>query len=366
MKIALVIGWLKTGGAENFVADMAILLSKKYDVKVISLFPGRGVPYEKIKNNNKIEIIEMNRSKKIDLKIPFLLKKITKDCDVIHTHTYYPQLYSALTFNKKKLITTEHSTSNNRRKLIAFKFLDMIVYFFHKNIICISEPVKKSLLDWIPYLNNKKIEVIDNGISFRNIEKKDLNSNQLNLAEKYKDKVILVCVARLTDVKNHFRLIDSFKKSQCKNKDLILFIVGDGENKFKIKKYIESNNLKESIILLGDRNDVNELLFLSNIFILISEYEGFGLAALEAMVQKKPCILSNIEGLRNIVEDNDSIIYTNPKDHYQVSEAIDTMILKIKDEKTLNKNLDNTYKLIEKYNIENTVSKHEKLYFEFK
>ena len=77
-------------------------------------------------------------------------------------------------------------------------------------------------------------------------------------------------------------------------------MVGDGPDKKKAKDYLRKNNLKNRVIFLGKTNEVDEILCSSDLFLLPSEKESFGLAALEAMALKVPVISTNTGGLKEL------------------------------------------------------------------
>ena len=75
-------------------------------------------------------------------------------------------------------------------------------------------------------------------------------------------------------------------------------MVGDGPDKNKAKEYMKKNNLKSNVIFLGNTSQIDEILCSSDLFILPSEKESFGLSALEAMALKVTIISTNICGLK--------------------------------------------------------------------
>ena len=77
-------------------------------------------------------------------------------------------------------------------------------------------------------------------------------------------------------------------------------MVGDGPDKKKAKDFLRKNDLKNKVIFLGKTNEVDEILCSSDLFLLPSEKESFGLAALEAMALKVPVISSNVGGLKEL------------------------------------------------------------------
>lgn len=316
MKVAHVISSLTTGGAETLVAELSKIYSEKgIETIVISILDIKGIPYNTLKKYN-IKIIEFKYKNVLNPKIALDLFKYTKDCDFVHTHTTYAQLYSAFFIPKKKLITTEHNTDNRRRNKKIFKIIDYFMYKKYKKIICISEAVKESLNHWLKSTKEKSI-VINNGINLEKYKNaKKLKKSDFKIK---KEDIMIVNVARFSNQKNHLKLIEAM---QYTNKNIHLFLIGDGELKDKIKKKINELNLNNRVHFLGLRDDVERILKTADIFILPSLWEGFGLAAVEAMAAGLPLIISDVPGLNNLFEEREYILKVNPKYSKDIAEKI--------------------------------------------
>ena len=112
-----------------------------------------------------------------------------KGYDIVHTHNTYPQFYAAIAnlFVKTKLITTEHSTNNRRRKYAIFRLLDKWMYGQYNQVICISDKAYENLSDYIGH--DEKISVVYNGVDVEAFH----NALPINI-ENY-GKFVMVMVA---------------------------------------------------------------------------------------------------------------------------------------------------------------------------
>ncbi len=325
MYIAHIVSCLTTGGAEKLVADMSVILKKNNRVKVISILDKRGVPYDILKKNG-IEIVELNYTNRFDIRIAYDLYKETKECDIVHTHTFYAQFYSAILINKCKLITTEHSTNNKRRERGVFKVLDYLMYKKYKHIICISNATQLNLNRWIKS-TKEKTKVISNGIDIESyVKAKPIDKHFFNIDN---DNIILTCVASLTIQKNHISLIKAMKDV---DKKVHLFLIGDGPLKEDLVKEVEELKLGDRIHFMGICENVKSILKGSDIFILTSIWEGFGLVAVEAAACNLPLILSDVSGLNSLFDKN-KLYKVQPKDIDSISRKINLV------SKNLNKEL---------------------------
>ena len=73
----------------------------------------------------------------------------------------------------------------------------------------------------------------------------------------------------------------------------MLLLVGTGSELLKVKEYVKEKRLLGKVIFLGAREDVHELLQAMDVFVMPSEFEGFGMACLEAQASGVPCIISD-------------------------------------------------------------------------
>ena len=243
-----------------------------------------------------------------------------KNDDIVHVHlfpsTFYCSMLKFFGFTKSVLVCTEHSTYNRRRKSFLGKLIDFITYRNFEYIIAISEGVKKQLRLWMPFFK-EKIIVINNGVELKN--------KKLIIRHKKRKKIKIVSVGRLEESKNYSKTIQSFSK--IKNLDFTWSIAGKGNLDKILLKKIKYLNLEEKIFLIGHVDNVWELLKNSDIFIIASKWEGFGLAAVEAMNCSLPIIASKIDGLKDIVHSiPPCALYVDPNDSNDIANKIYTMI----------------------------------------
>ena len=253
-RLAIVNHNLGSGGAEKLIYDMAIELQKReIDFSVILLTSVNCI-YGKRLLEKGIDVIYL--SDRWDIYSPkniFRLIRVLKNYDVIHTHIYSAQLWTALAslyLDKKKIyITTEHNTSNNRRGRVLFKLIDKMMYSRYSNIVCITSKVRDSLVEWIG--NNDKFRVIENGIDIDSILSfKERTRKELGFKE---DDILLCQIARLNIVKNHETSFKALKELPQKYK---LILLGEGERKDKLLRLAGQLGISDRVYFLGYRDDV--------------------------------------------------------------------------------------------------------------
>lgn len=224
--------------------------------------------------------------------------------DLLHAHYAIPYAYAAFTAKQMlkeegkdiPLVTTLHGTDITLvGQHPSYKHAVEFSINQSDTITSVSESLKK---DTLQIFNIKKeIKVITNFID--NTEFDDFNEcSRRQFATD--DEKILIHVSNLRPVKRIEDVLEIFKdvEKHVKSK---LIIIGEGPDMEKVNEFLEGNpHLISKIRLLGKVNDLYRILQLSDLFLLPSEQESFGLAALEAMAANTPVISSNAGGIPEV------------------------------------------------------------------
>lgn len=299
MKILHVITSLKTGGAEKLMVDLLPRLRDQGEDVELLVFDGTPTAFmeEISKSGIKVYNLGVGGSVYSPLRliklIPFL-----KKYDIIHAHNTASQLFVAIgsLLCSVKLCTTEHNTSNRRRKWGWYRIVDKWMYNRYHRIICISDKTEKFLRDHIGSVK-PEICTIYNGIDIKKYAEADIGD--LKKIDKG-CRLALIQVAGFRSQKDQDTVIKSLKSLPD---DIHLFLVGDGDRRKILSKLVEDLELIDRVHFLGIRTDIASLLKASDIVIMSSHWEGFGLAAVEGMAAGKPVIASDVDGLREVIND---------------------------------------------------------------
>jgi len=116
------------------------------------------------------------------------------------------------------------------------------------------------------------------------------------------DEIFLLSVGELSKRKNHEVVIKAIAK--LRNSNLIYMIAGEGRLKDYLEQLASDLNISNQIRLLGFRTDVAELYQAADVFCLPSLHEGLPVALMEAMASGLPCIVSNIRGSADLIDNN--------------------------------------------------------------
>ncbi len=224
--------------------------------------------------------------------------------DLLHAHYAIPYAYAAFTAKQMlkcegkdiPLVTTLHGTDIT---LVGQhpSYKHAVEFSINQSdaITTVSESLKK---DTLQIFNIRKdIQVINNFI-----DNKEFINNKTCQRGQFAnpDEKILIHVSNLRPVKRIEDVLQIFKNVHAKVKSKLI-IIGEGPEMEKITQFLEENpELIDKIRLLGKVNDLYRILELSDVFLLPSEQESFGLAALEAMAASTPVVSSNAGGIPEV------------------------------------------------------------------
>ena len=157
------------------------------------------------------------------------------------------------------------------------------------------------------------------------------------------------------------RIIDVLKVFEKirKKLDAKLIMVGDGPEKLRAKGYCKSHKLGEDVLFLGNSNEIDQILSFSDLFLLPSEQESFGLAALEAMIHKVPVISTEIGGLPEVIENGFSGYLCPVGD---INLMADKAIFILEDSDRHEKFKNQALESCKKFDINNVIVHYEKMY----
>lgn len=124
------------------------------------------------------------------------------------------------------------------------------------------------------------------------------------------EKTVLLSVGELNDNKNHIVVIEAL--GRIKNPAIYYYIAGIGKNKEMLEQRIHELGLEHQVFLLGYRDDISDLMRLSDVFLLPSKREGLNVSLMEAMASGLPCIVSDIRGNRDLIKENNGGYLVEP------------------------------------------------------
>lgn len=294
-----------------------------------------------------------------------LVESVQKyNLDVLHVHYAIPHAYAAYMAKqmlkdvgiKIPIVTTLHGTDIT---LVGSHPVYKPAVEFSINhsdaVTTVSESLKE---DTLRLFNIKKnIEVIYNFIDFEQQETWSSEDCIRDTLAAPQEK-ILTHVSNLRPVKRVLDVIKIFHKVQQEIPSKLL-LVGDGPDKEKADLLAKELGINDKIIFLGKSDEIRKILCLADLFLLPSETESFGLAALEAMAGKTPVISSNTGGLPEV---NIQGVTGFLSDVGDVDDMAKNAIFLLRDEKQLERFKEQAFHEAHRFSIETILPKYEKMY----
>ncbi|TDP60845.1 N-acetyl-alpha-D-glucosaminyl L-malate synthase BshA [Flavobacterium dankookense] len=286
--------------------------------------------------------------------------------ELLHVHYAIPHAYAGYMAKQMlkdegihiPMVTTLHGTDITLVGNHPF-YKPAVSFSINKSDVVTS--VSKSLKDDTYNLFNikKEIHVIPNFIELDKIRNENLISCQRSVMAKKEEKIV-THISNFRKVKRIPDVVKLFYKIQEKIPSKLM-MVGDGPEKAKAEELVNQLGIQDKVIFFGNSNEIDQILSYSDLFLLPSETESFGLAALEAMAWSVPVISSNSGGLPEVNFDGISGYMSNVGD-------VDDMAIKalkiLENDEILNQFKENALTVAKQFDIKNILPLYEDLYLQ--
>lgn len=288
------------------------------------------------------------------------------DLDLLHVHYAIPHAsaaYMAKQIVRKKgrsipFITTLHGTDIT---LVGKdKTYEPVVTFSINEsdaITAVSNNLREETFK--SFQITKEIEVIYNFVDVHRFDKKPIDAFRKVIAPA--GEKIMVHASNFRKIKRVMDVVKVFAETR-KHIPVKLMMIGDGPERPYAEDLAKDLGVHEDVRFVGKQEQIEEILLVSDLFLLTSEYESFGLAALEAMAARVPVLSTNAGGLPEINIHGKTGYTANIGDVKMMS---DYAIGLFSNEEALNAMKENAYQQALKFDISNIVPHYEKLYSRF-
>lgn len=295
------------GGVETYIINLVQNIDKtKFEIDFLVQDEIEGINKEKIKDSyNNIHFVE--NYKKHPIKAFKTLKKIYKKnkYDVIHLNisTASSCMYALpskfYSKNTKILIHSHNGGTNNKLQHFFFR---KILRIIADEILACSDIAA----EWMygkKISNSGKVIITNNAIQTKKFIYDKKIRDKIRNELKIENDFVIGHIGRFNEQKNHFWLINLFKKLSDEEDNLKLILLGTGELEDKVKKMVQSYKLEDKVLFLGVKSNVNDYYQAMDLFVLPSIFEGLPIVSIEAQASGLKCLLSsNVTKEANITE----------------------------------------------------------------
>lgn len=294
MKIIRLTTYLDFGGQEKQYISFTNLKENLRNVYVFASLGKGGFAEDNLRSKGfQVKVLNNNPSVR-NLKNIWSLYWWFKEVkpDIVHTaagEANFHGIIAAKLAGVKYIIAEEigfPGHSKFARKVFSF------LYKFANKVICVSQSVKNYLIE-IGEISDEKGVVIYNPVTPPKV-----------FPKKAQSSFTIVSVGRLEKVKNQQLILHVLH--QLEDKSIQLILVGDGAERRNLEDLIKHLNLQERVRITGFVSEPELFLAQADLFVLPSFSEGFGIAAVEAMLLGVPCLCSKVGGVPEFVIDGET------------------------------------------------------------
>lgn len=365
LRVLHILSSAEIAGGERYLYDLIKYADKQIQHHIILPYKG---PFAKILHKSELPfcIIPLKHVcfPKSVLEIIKLIR--TKNVDIVHTHGYRANFYGrvASLLSKAKHYATVHVSLFDYKDSpsilrVAYMFIERILSFKTSKFICISKAMANDL--YRLKISGKKISIIPNGVDLKRFHPR-LVPNKIREQFCISPQTLLIGTAgRFVPEKGQIHLLKALKLLKGKGSNIKCLFLGDGPLLDELKRNAADCGVENMCIFAGTRKDIEEIYPILDLFVLPSIREPFGLVLLEAMASQIPVLAFSSGGPQEFIESGFNGILSPPKNSYRLAEEIQLLL----QNKTKAKSLavEGRKSVKQNYNIQNTVSKIENLYF---
>lgn len=283
--------------------------------------------------------------------------------EILHVHYAIPHAYAAYMAKKMlqeegiyiPIVTTLHGTDITLVGSHPF-YKPAVTFSINKSdaVTTVSQSLKEDTLRLFDI--KKDIHVVPNFIDLEKYNHKFTDCQRAMLAEDHEK--IITHISNLRPVKRSQDVISIFYNIQ-KEMPAKLMLIGEGPERERIEYQCQELGIIDKVIFFGKSNEIDKILCFSDLFLLPSETESFGLAALEAMASSVPVISSNTGGIPEVNIHSVSGFLSDVGD---VADMTKNALYILSDSERLKTFKENARKAALKYDIHTIVPQYEAVY----
>ena len=283
--------------------------------------------------------------------------------ELLHAHYAIPHAYAAFMAKQMlaelqiniPIVTTLHGSDITL--VGSHPFYKPAVTFSINNSDVVTSVSKSLRHDTKDIFDVKReIDVVPNFIDIQKYERLRNTCTREQLVKP--DERLITHVSNFRPVKRVQDVLSVFAKVNKKFKSRLI-LVGDGPERQSAEEYTKELGLTDAVDFVGKSNDVYRILCSSDVFLLPSQKESFGLAALEAMAARTPVIATNEGGIPEVVENNISGFLTA---HRDVDTMADYAIELLSDENKLTQFKDAAFERAKAFDIQKIIPSYIDIY----
>lgn len=328
-KIVFLIDGLGLGGAERTTVQLACGLKKKYgyDTAVMALprtsflttqNPAlRGCFDELIEAG--IPVTVFPKHSRFPIHFISRLSQVIAEMrpDIVHTQLFTADTFGTLAAHRAHvpvIVSTEQNINIDEGRLK--QWCKCYTHRFHADVACISEAVRSYVQRTCAHAQKLALPIIHNAVDVERF-------SSIPVQRAARATPVMSIVGRLVPQKGHVDMLRALSRVTL---PFTLRIVGSGPLESQIRDSIQQYGLSDRVTLEPARRDVESVYADSDILLFPSRWEGLGIVALEASASGCPIIASNVDGLREVVRNNETGLCVDMQNEDDVVRAVSRLL----------------------------------------
>ena len=270
-----------------------------------------GVPFEHVRCT-----VDLNPRMAVDV-----VKAVRRlQPDLLHTHLVHGDVYGSIAsrITNVPLVSSRHN--DDRYLMGPFRHVDRLFARRARKIIAISDAVRLFLEQ--AGLPRQKLVTVHYGLDALPEEPSTVTPSDLGIRP---DAPLLLAIGRLIAQKDHPTLLRAFAAVRADHPEAVLAILGAGPLEAETHRLVRQLDLEHAVFLPG-RMETRDWLRRADLFVHTSQWEGFGIVLLEAMLAGLPIVATRVSAVPEVVVDGETGILVPPGDDTALAAALATLL----------------------------------------
>jgi glycosyltransferase involved in cell wall biosynthesis len=245
--------------------------------------------------------------------------------DILHTHLFDPSVVGLvagrLAGTPARVVTRHHSDYHTRINRPVHVGLDRLCTRLSHRVIAVSQHTA----DHLVHTENappEKVRVVHNGIDFDRVRVSPSGEDRIRTELGLGRRPVVLMAARLHPEKGYEHLIRAVPAVAARVPGVTVLVAGTGPLEARYRALAAERGCGDAILFLGFRRDLPDLMAASNVLVLPSMAEAFGLVAAEALYLGVPVVASRVGGIPEIVDDGLDGLLVPPGDEDALASAL--------------------------------------------
>jgi glycosyltransferase involved in cell wall biosynthesis len=356
LRVCHIVRYAKIAGTEMHVYLLTTHLDKSMvDSHVLILEKGE---LARMLEDSDIGVSVIPNSRSVLHYIRLIRFFVRRKFDIVHCHSGGYVCFAAKLAGVKRIVYTKHGIGATKEELIhrpfGRKLRDILINMCVCQFIALTK-YDRYVMTRVLHIDRDIIGIVHNGID---ATRRVLSKRKRNIG------AVVGFLGRLEKQKGISYLIEALPAILHRYPKLKVLIAGSGSEEESLKALAERLHVRRNMRFLGHVRNPLSVIDQMDIFVLPSVWEGFPYVLLEAMLLKKPIVATDIFGINEIVEHEESGILVKARDPKSIAEAVTHLLL----HRTKCRRLGNAAleRVLSCYTADKTASKIQKLYFSLK